>query len=45
MDCLRVALRRRSLSRSLRVGENVIDPEALGHQLSELAEEESPSPP
>ena len=44
MDCLRVALRRRSLSRSLWVGENVIDPETLGHQLSELAEEERPSP-
>ena len=44
MACLRVAQRRRSLSRSLRVGENVIDPEALGHQLSELAEEEPPSP-
>jgi hypothetical protein len=45
MDCLRVAQRRRGLSRSLRVGENVIDPETLGHQLSELAEEVSPSPP
>jgi hypothetical protein len=45
MDCLRAAQRRRGLSRSLRVGENVIDPETLGHQLSELAEEESPSPP
>ncbi len=45
MACLRVAQRRRSLSRSLRVGENVIDPETLGQQLSELAEEESPSPP
>ena len=44
MDCLRVALRRRSLSRSLRVGENVIDPETLGRQLSELAQEERPSP-
>ena len=44
MACLRIAQRRRSLSRSLRVGENVIDPEALGHQLSELAEEEPPSP-
>jgi predicted RNA-binding protein YlxR (DUF448 family) len=45
MACLRIAERRRGLSRSLRVGENVIDPETLGHQLSELAEEESPSPP
>ena len=45
MACLRVAQRRRNLSRSLRVGENVIDPETLGHRLSELAEEESPSPP
>jgi len=45
MDCLRVALRRRSLSRSLLVGENVIDPQTLRHQLSELAEDESPSPP
>ncbi len=44
MACLRVAQRRRSLSRSLRVGENVIDPETLGRQLSELAQEERPSP-
>jgi hypothetical protein len=40
--CLRAAQRRRGLSRSLRVGENVIDPEALGRQLSELGEEERP---
>jgi hypothetical protein len=44
MACLRLAQRRRSLSRSLRVGENVIDPETLGHQLNELAQEERPSP-
>jgi len=44
-DCLRAALKRRSLSRSLRVRENVIDPETLGRQLRVLAEEESPSPP
>jgi predicted RNA-binding protein YlxR (DUF448 family) len=43
--CLRAALRRRGLSRSLRVRENVIDPEALGLELSLLAEEEPPSPP
>ena len=43
--CLLAAQRRRSLSRSLRVRENDIDPETLGQQLSELAEEESPSPP
>ena len=43
--CLRAAQRRRSLSRSLRVRENDIDPETLGPQLRELAEEDSPSPP
>jgi hypothetical protein len=40
--CLRAAQRRRGLSRSLRVRENDIDPEALGRQLSALAEEERP---
>ena len=40
MVCLRAAQRRRSLSRSLRVRENDIDPETLGPQLRELAEEE-----
>ena len=43
--CLRAAQRRRSLSRSLRVRENDIDPDTLGPQLRELAEEDSPSPP
>ncbi|MGP8160443.1 MAG: YlxR family protein [Candidatus Dormibacteria bacterium] len=38
--CLRAAQKRRSLSRSLRVRENDIDPETLGLQLSELTEEE-----
>ena len=42
--CLRAALRRRGLSRSLRVGENVIDARMLGDQLSELGQEERPSP-
>jgi uncharacterized protein len=44
-DCLGAARKRHSLSRSLRVGENVIDWEVLGRQLSALAEEEPPSPP
>jgi hypothetical protein len=43
--CLGAALRRRGLSRSLRVGENVIDPETLGLELRRLVEEEPPSPP
>jgi hypothetical protein len=40
--CLWAAQKRRGLSRSLRVRENDIDPETLGHQLSELTEEERP---
>ena len=41
-ECIRVARRRRSLSRSLRVGENVIDYETLSRWLIELAREETP---
>jgi len=45
VDCLRAARKRHGLSRSLRVGENVIDGEALSRQLGALAEEELQSPP
>jgi predicted RNA-binding protein YlxR (DUF448 family) len=41
--CLRLARRRRSLARSLRVGDDVIDYEALGARLAQrFAEEPSP---
>jgi predicted RNA-binding protein YlxR (DUF448 family) len=43
--CLAKARRRRGLSRSLRVGENVIDAEALSAQLSALAKEGPSFPP
>ncbi|HXZ98977.1 MAG TPA: YlxR family protein [Candidatus Binatia bacterium] len=45
VECLKAARRRRSLSRSLRVGENVIDPEVLSDQLAGLVKEEPSSPP
>ena len=44
-ECLRAARKRRGLSRTLRVGENVIDHAALSAQLSELAMEEPSFPP
>ncbi len=44
-ECLKAARKRRGLSRTLRVGENVIDHAALSAQLSELAMEEPSFPP
>jgi uncharacterized protein len=44
-ECLRAARKRRGLSRTLRVGENVIDHPALSAQLGELAMEEPSFPP
>jgi len=41
--CLRQARRRRALPRSLRIGDNVIDYEALSRQLEALTAEEPPS--
>jgi predicted RNA-binding protein YlxR (DUF448 family) len=45
-ECLDRAHRRRALTRSLRVGENVMDYEALGREIASLATdlEEPPSP-
>jgi len=45
VDCLRAARKRHGLSRSLKVGDNVIDGEQLSLQLTALAEEEVQSPP
>jgi predicted RNA-binding protein YlxR (DUF448 family) len=42
IDCLRAARRRRSVARSLRVGDDVIDYDALGARLSEGVAEETP---
>ena len=42
--CLAAARRRRALTRSLRVGENAIDYEALGRELGALEREETTSP-
>jgi predicted RNA-binding protein YlxR (DUF448 family) len=44
MTCLREAKRRRSLARSLRVGNDVIDEAALGNTLERLITEEPTSP-
>ena len=45
LECLGRARRRRALTRSLRVGENVMDYEALGAEIASLADqEEAPSP-
>ncbi|MGA8014850.1 MAG: YlxR family protein [Candidatus Dormiibacterota bacterium] len=44
-ECLRAARKRRGLSRTLRVGENVIDHAALSAQLNDLAMEEPSFPP
>ncbi|MGD0832955.1 MAG: YlxR family protein [Candidatus Dormibacteria bacterium] len=41
-ECIRAARRRRSLSRSLRVGENAIDYETLSRRLAELGRKETP---
>jgi predicted RNA-binding protein YlxR (DUF448 family) len=41
--CLRQAVKKRSVSRSLRVGHDVIDDSRLGEELSQLSEEEPPS--
>ena len=44
-DCLARAARRRALTRSLRVGENVMDHEALGREIASLTDlEDAPSP-
>jgi predicted RNA-binding protein YlxR (DUF448 family) len=43
-DCLAQARRRRALTRSLRVGEDVIDYDELGATLAALGQEDQPSP-
>ncbi|MDQ6855661.1 MAG: YlxR family protein [Candidatus Dormibacteraeota bacterium] len=44
IDCLTQARRRRALTRSLRVGEDVINYEALSAALAALRQEVQPSP-
>jgi predicted RNA-binding protein YlxR (DUF448 family) len=44
LDCLAQARRRRALTRSLRVGEDVINYEELGAALEALRQEVPPSP-
>ena len=43
-DCLAQARRRRALTRSLRVGEDVINYQELGAALEALRQEDQPSP-
>jgi hypothetical protein len=42
MECLRLAEKRRAVSRSLRVGHDVIEDSALGDQLRRLNQETPP---
>jgi predicted RNA-binding protein YlxR (DUF448 family) len=43
-ECLKAARKRRGLSRTLRVGENAIDVEALGTRLDALSQEDPSFP-